>query len=59
MYNLIKQSGHAKYNLSRFVCDTIADLPSSKNLPQGSSAFVLEDQSVYFLLSDGEWQKIN
>ena len=52
-------------NHHEYVCDTrddIQSLPTTKSTPYkcgfGSTAFVIEDSSVWMLNSDGEWKEI-
>lgn len=51
MFSLVKQSGNYKYNLQRFVCDTVDDLPTVA--PHGSTAIVLDSNGYYLLAAEG------
>lgn len=59
MVRITSQSGHTAYGLKNFVLDTKADLD---DLPvdelMGSTAFCIEDGSVYMINSSGEWVEI-
>ena len=48
MINTTSTSGHTAYGLK--------DLPI--NVPMGSTAFCIEDGSVYMINSSGEWVEI-
>lgn len=53
------QSGHVAYGLQEFVIDTVNDLNLLPiNVPMGSTAFCIEDSSVYMINSSGEWVEI-
>lgn len=43
-----------------FVCDTAADIDNLPvTSPQGSTAFVIEDSTLWMINSQGEWIEIN
>lgn len=59
MITRTSQSGHTAYGLQEFIIDTVNDL---NYLPvdvlMGSTAFCIEDSSVYMINSSGEWVEI-
>lgn len=59
MITKTSQSGHTAYGLQEFIIDTVNDL---NYLPvdvlMGSTAFCIEDSSVYMINSSGEWVEI-
>lgn len=59
MINTTSTSGHTAYGLKDFVIDKKADLQNLPvNMPMGSTAFCIEDGSVYMINSSGEWVEI-
>ena len=59
MITKTSQSGHTAYGLQEFIIDTVNDL---NYLPvdvlMGSTAFCIENSSVYMINSSGEWVEI-
>lgn len=52
-------SGHTAYGLKDYVIDKKADLQNLPvDVPMGSTAFCIEDSSVYMINSSGEWVEI-
>lgn len=59
MINTTSTSGHIAYGLKDFVMDKKSDLQNLPvNVPMGSTAFCIEDGSVYMINSSGEWVEI-
>ena len=59
MINTTSTSGHTAYGLKGFVMDKKSDLQNLPvNVPMGSTAFCIEDGSVYMINSSGEWVEI-
>lgn len=59
MINFIKQSDRTQYNVVELVVDTIADIANlSTDYAPGSTAFVVENSSVYMLDGNKIWKKI-
>lgn len=59
MIHIASQSGHTAYGLKDFILDTKADLDNLPiDVPMGSTAFCIEDGSVYMINSSGEWVEI-
>lgn len=59
MINTTSTSGHTAYGLKDFVIDKKSDLQNLPvNVPMGSTAFCIEDGSVYMINSSGEWVEI-
>ena len=59
MIIITSNSGHEAYGLKSFVIDTKEDLDYLPiNVPMGSTAFCVEDSSVYMINSSGEWVEI-
>lgn len=59
MINIISNSGHPEYGLKDYVIDKKSDLQNlPKNALMGSTAFCIEDGSVYMINSSGEWVEI-
>lgn len=59
MINTTSTSGHTAYSLKDFVMDKKSDLQNLPvNVPMGSTAFCIEDGSVYMINSSGEWVEI-
>ena len=59
MVTKTSQSGHVAYGLQEFVIDTVNDLNYLPiDAPMGSTAFCIEDSSVYMINSSGEWVEI-
>ena len=59
MITKTSQSGHATYGLKEFIIDTVNDLKYLPvNVPMGSTAFCIENSSVYMINSSGEWVEI-
>ena len=59
MINTTSTSGHTAYCLKDFVMDKKSDLQNLPvNVPMGSTAFCIEDGSVYMINSSGEWVEI-
>ena len=59
MIIITSNSGHTAYGLKSFVIDTKEDLDYLPiNVPMGSTAFCVEDSSVYMINSSGEWVEI-
>ena len=56
MYNIIDHADHDA-SVKEYIVDTVAEL---ENLPgaMGSSAFCLEDKSIYIKDGSGSWRKI-
>lgn len=57
-FQVIQKTGHYTANVYEYVCDTrsdIASLPTSGDVPQGSTANVIADGSVYKINSSGTW----
>ena len=59
MINTTSTIGHTAYGLKDFVMDKKSDLQNLPiNVPMGSTAFCIEDGSVYMINSSGEWVEI-
>ena len=59
MINTTSNSGHAAYGLKDYVIDTVNDLNYLPiDAPMGSTAFCIENSSVYMINSSGEWVEI-
>ena len=59
MINTTSNSGHAAYGLKDYVIDKKIDLQNLPvDVPMGSTAFCIEDSSVYMINSSGEWVEI-
>lgn len=59
MITKTSQSGHVAYGLLEFMIDTVNDLNQLPvDVPMGSTAFCIEDGSVYVINSSGEWVEI-
>lgn len=59
MITIISNSGQTAYGLKDYVIDKKADLQALPvNVPMGSTAFCIEDSSVYMINSSGEWVEI-
>ena len=59
MINTTSTSGNTAYGLKDFVIDKKSDLQNLPvNVPMGSTAFCIEDGSVYMINSSGEWVEI-
>lgn len=59
MITIISNSGQTAYGLKDYVIDKKADLQDLPvNVPMGSTAFCIEDSSVYMINSSGEWVEI-
>ena len=59
MIIITSNSGHTAYGLKSFVIDTKEDLDYLPiDVPMGSTAFCVEDSSVYMINSSGEWVEI-
>ena len=59
MIIITSNSGHTAYGLKSFVMDTKKDLDYLPiDVPIGSTAFCIEDSSVYMINSSGEWVEI-
>lgn len=59
MINTTSNSGHATYGLKDYVIDKKSDLQSLPiDVPMGSTAFCIEDSTVYMINSSGEWVEI-
>ena len=59
MIIITSNSGHTAYGLKSFVIDTKEDLDYLPiDVPIGSTAFCIEDSSVYMINSSGEWVEI-
>lgn len=59
MITSVSQSGHVKYGVQEFIIDTLADLDSLPlDVPMGSTAFCIENSTVYMLNGKKEWREI-
>ena len=59
MINTTSTSVRTAYGLKDFVIDKKSDLQNLPvNVPMGSTAFCIEDGSVYMINSSGEWVEI-
>ena len=59
MIIITSNSGHEAQGLKSFVIDTKEGLDYVPiNVPMGSTAFCIEDSSVYMINSSGEWVEI-
>lgn len=59
MIKITSTSGHTAYGLKDFVLDKKTDLQDLPvDAPMGSTAFCIEDGSVYMINSSGEWVEI-
>lgn len=59
MIIITSNSGQTAYGLKSFVIDTKEDLDYLPiNVSIGSTAFCIEDSSVYMINSSGEWVEI-
>lgn len=59
MINIMSNSGRTAYGLKDYVIDKKTDLQSLPvDVPMGSTAFCIEDGSVYMINSSGEWVEI-
>ena len=59
MINTTSNSGHTAYGLKSFVIDTKKDLDHLPiDVQMGSTAFCIEDSSVYMMNGSREWVKI-
>ena len=59
MINTISNSGHIAHGLKDYVIDEKADLQNLPiDVPMGSTAFCIEDSSIYMINSSGEWVEI-
>ena len=59
MIIITSNSGHTAYGLKSYVIDKKVDLQNLPfNVPMGSTAFCIEDGSVYMINSSGEWVEI-
>lgn len=59
MIIITSNSGDTAYGLKSFVIDTKEDLDYLPiNVPMGSTAFCVEDSSIYMINSSGEWVEI-
>ena len=58
MVNIYSQSGHTRYGVKEYICDTNEDidlLPLDDT--PGSSALVIDSGALYILNSSHEWKK--
>lgn len=55
MYYIISQSGQVSYGIKEFIADFVTDLDNIKNEMPGSKAYVVENNTYYFLSPQGEW----
>ena len=52
-------SGHTMYGLKEYIIDKKIDLLNLPiDVPMGSTAFCIEDSTVYMINSSGEWVEI-
>ena len=59
MINTTSNSGHAAYGLKDYVIDKKTDLQNLPiDAPMGSTAFCIEDSSIYMINSSEEWVEI-
>lgn len=59
MINTISNSGHTAFGLKDYVIDKKIDLQNLPiDVPMGSTAFCIEDGSVYMINGSGEWVEI-
>lgn len=59
MITRTSQSGHVAYGLQEFVIDAVNDLNYLPiDAPMGSTAFCIENSSVYMINGSGEWVEI-
>ena len=59
MINTTSTRGHTAYGSKDFGIDKKSDLQKLPvNVPMGSTAFCIEDGSVYMINSSGEWVEI-
>ena len=59
MITRTSQSGQVSYGIQDFVIDKLNDLSSLPiDVPMGSTAFCIENSSIYMINSSGEWVEI-
>ena len=59
MILIASNSGNIAYGLKNYVIDKKVDLQNLPiDVPMGSTAFCIEDSSVYMINSSGEWVEI-
>lgn len=59
MIKITSNSGHTTYGLKDYILDKKTDLQDLPvDVPMGSTAFCIEDGSVYMINSSGEWVEI-
>lgn len=59
MISLLSNNGKEAYGLTNYVIDKKDDLAKlPQNETMGSTAFCIEDSSVYMINSEGKWVEI-
>lgn len=59
MISIVSNSGHTAYGLKQFILDKKTDVDKLPvDIQTGSTAFCIEDSSVYMINSSGEWVEI-
>lgn len=57
--NIIRQGDTDQYNIMQYVCDTREDVQElTTSDGAGSTAFVIEDSSVWMLSTENVWKEL-